>query len=389
MSGELLRWELRKLLGVPMLGIFLMLCLCFNLFFVMSERYDNAGADYLSFLVEAEGYAGGQMGPEFDAALAALPSSEYGRQLISETQGAEDILEEYDTSGLVRFYAQYYPMSGAAEELLERKFQRLQFSVEELAARDASLSLAAAGMTKPLLSSLFGTLCRLIITEGLLLAVLLALYSCGYERQHRTEASVYTTRTGRSVQAGKLIASAMTALGAYGLLAGLSLLAFSLAWRLGPIWEASMSSQFYYISALGRAFPFLSWTHFTIAGYLTATMLLGGAVVLIFHLLGFAFGLFTGNAYSGFLACVLFAALSFGAMILCGDGGFWLSYLLLQWTPIALWWGQPLWFTGLDLGSIVPFQECRTALLCWAVLAGVVLILYRRFCGKDVIEHAA
>lgn len=389
MSGALIRWELRKLFGVPMFGVFLILCLCFNLFFVFSERCENEAADYVSFVAEVEGAAGSQMGPEFDAALAALPSSEYGQRLISETRGAEDILEEYDTGQLRRFYSQYYPMSGLADELQERKFQRLQTSVEELAARDASLSVAAAGVTKPLLNSLFGTLCRLIITEGMLLAMLMALYSCGSERQSRTESSVYTTRTGRRVQAGKLIASAITALGAYGLLAGLSLLAFSFAWKLGPIWGASMSSQFYYVSSLGVAFPFISWTHFTIAGYLAATLLLGGAVVLIFHLLGFAFGLLTGNVYTGFLACMLFAAFSFGAMMACGDGGFWLAYLILQWTPVSLWWGQTLWFTGLDLGSIVSFQECRTALLCLAVLAGAVLILYCRFCRKDVIEHAA
>lgn len=389
MKRELVLWELRKLLSVPMFSVFLLICVCFNCFLILSDRYGNDGGDYVSYISEVTAEARGQMGAEFDLELEKLPSSRYKDMLISETYGKADILEDYDTAQIAGFYMRHLQITGAAAGKLENKFFRLQESVRRLADSDASMSLAAAGMTKPLLNGLFNTLCRVIITEGMILAVLLALYSCGCEGIFRTDATVYSSKTGRAVQKSKLAASAVASLAAYGLLAIVSVSVFALVWRLGPIWSASMSSQFYYVGVMGMAFPFLSWTPFTVGGYLAATLLLGAAVVLVFHLMGFSAGLLAGNTYYGFLLCFLFAALEFGVLMLSSSAGFWLLYMLLQWTPIPLWWGQNLWFTGLDFGTLIPYQECWTALFCLALLTLLIVMLYRRFYKKDVMEHAA
>lgn len=389
MRWELIRWELKKLCTVPMFAVFLLLCLGVNSFLILGNRVGNDGGSYVDYVAAVTGEIGGQMGREFDGALAQSKATAYRETLISETYGATDILERYDTSQIYEYYTSLYQISGSAAQRLERKYEWLQGSADQLAARDASLSLSAAGMTKPLLDSLFKVLCRMVITQGMILGVMMALHSYGYEGLSRTEAGVYASRTGRAVQKSKLAASAIGALAAYALLAAGSLLVFVLAWNLGPIWSASMSSQFYYVRATGVVFPFLTWSHFTVGAYLGATLLLGGAMVLIFHLLGFGAGLIMGNTYYGFVLCFLFVVLEFGALMVCGNGGFWSLYQIIQWTPIALWCGQNLWFTGLEFGPTVPYQECLAALVCLIALGLLVFVLYRRMLKKDVKEVAA
>jgi hypothetical protein len=140
------------------------------------------------------------------------------------------------------------------------------------------------------MDSLFETACHAVILEGMFLAALMALYSCGCERLNRTELSVYSTRTGRKVQYAKVTASALSILLSYLFLAAATVAVFELLWKPGLVWNASMSSQFSYYTAAIYKLPFITWIPFTVRGYLVATLALGMAVVLIFHGLGFISG---------------------------------------------------------------------------------------------------
>ncbi len=298
MRRELIAWELRKLWSLPMFPVFLLLCLVFNVLLITGSRYNN---DYVRYVSEVTERVGGQMGADFDTSLAELPQSEYRDTLIAQTAGATDIYEDYDTAQISDLYVEIYHLTGAAAAAIEQKCDKLQDSVGTLAAQDASLSLSAAGMTKPLMESLFYTACRAVILEGMLLAVLMALYSCGCEKLSRTEHIVYSTRTGRNVQYAKAAASALSALISYLVLAAATITVFVLLWKPGAVWDASMSSQFNYYIAIIYKLPFITWAPFTMRGYLAATLALSTAVLLIFHGLGFASGLLTGDAYKGFL----------------------------------------------------------------------------------------
>jgi len=386
MKGQLIHWELKKLCAVPMFWIFIALSIGFNSILILSDRY---GSDYVSYVAQVTDEIGGQMGEVFDNELAQLPDAQYKDVLIASTYGATDIFEDYRTIGIADYYRSAFMITGNAAELLERKFDSLQSSVDELAESGASLSLAAGGMTQSVYESLFHTLCRAILVEGMILAVLMALYSCGCEGLFRTSSNVYSSRTGRSIQKSKLTASAITSLIAYAAVASTSVGIFALVWRLGPIWDASMSSQFYTVNVSGVSTAFLSWTEFSAAGYLASVLLLGVVVVLVFHLIGFAAGMLTGNMYYGFLLFFLLLAFEFGLLMLFGDTGSWLLYQLSYWTPVPLWMGLNLWFTGLGISTIVQYQECWTALLWLVILGLLIFALYRRFMRKDVTEHAA
>lgn len=381
MKRELFAWELRKLWTLPMIAVFLALCALFNTLILFGSRY---GEDYVSYVANVTREIGGQMGESFDGQLSKLPNTQYKNTLTAETSGAVDIFAQFDAASIGSLYIRTYNITGAQADLLERKYEKLQNAVKLLDEQDASLSLSAAGMTKSLMDTLFQQLSRAVITEGLLLAVLMALYSSGYEGLNRTALAVYSTRTGRSIQRTKLAASSLSALLAYVLLSAFSVGLFSFLWDMGPIWNASMSSQFNYINSMGLKLPFITWAPFTVAEYLAATIGLGAAVVLLFHGFGFAAGLVVGDAYRGFILLLVCAALNFAALILAGDGARWMLYQLVQWSPITLWWFQPLWFTDMNISAILPWQEFWEAVFCTGLGAALLLLAGRYFHRKDV-----
>ena len=381
MSPRLLLHELRKLWSLPMLPIFLLLSLVFNTV-LCAASLDTSG--YLPYIRHITATVAGQMGPDFDQALARSADAPGKVRLTKETAGRTDSLEALDAASLGELYISRCQISGPAAQRLRDKYDQLAASVQLLAQQDASLSLAAAELTKPLLHALFYRLGRAVLTESLLLAVMIALYLTGFERLHRTEPLVYTSRRGRRIQLDKLGAGGLSVIVCALLLAALSTLAFAYFWRLGPIWQASMASQFNYTTSFGLRLPFIPWRPLSIAGYLAATWLLTLVVSLAFYLLSFAAGVALADAYQGFLLVLLTLALCMGLLIYSGNAADWNLFQLTSWLALALWWYQPIWFTDMGLSATLPWQEC------WSTLANVLLGLaltalsYRYFLRKDV-----
>lgn len=391
MKTELIKWEIKKLWMLPMIPVFLVLCLVFNFLMIVENRYGHPGAPYVEYVSGISEQTGSRMGFAFDLRAALLPENEYKQALLSQTGGAADIFETYDVSQLYEVYTGKFNMQGYVAEALEKKYSKLEKRVTELAERDASMDLAAAGMTKYLLDSLFERLCKAGITEGMILAVMIALYVCGREQTERTQSVVYATRRGRLIQREKAAAGLISAIALYGILMGVSIALFAAVWRLGPIWNADMSSQFYYVSDLGIKLPFVSWADFSIAGYLAAVTGLGLAVAVIFYVLSYIAGLASSSgsssyaAYKGFLSVLVFIAFNFAVIIAAGNSGWWLMYEGLLWTPVGFWWSSPVWFSELGASTLVSWQECRVAAVCMTVCALLLFASFRRFYKKEIL----
>lgn len=364
---ELVKWEIKKILSFPMIAIFLVLCIGLNLLF-MTEAFWNGGREYVQYINQVTKKIGGQMGEEFDKMASALPEREEKRFLLSDTKGKRDSFEAYQTAEIAAYYIGTFQITGFVKERLEQKYEKLQTRIEELEKRDASMSLAAAGITKMLLDHLFGKLCRFVITEGMLLAVFIALYLCGTEVQQRTHWIVYTTRTGRKIQQKKWVAGIGISLLAYGILAGTMAAGFAGIWRMGEIWKADLSSQFYMVSDLGALLPFVSWANFTIGGYLAAVLSMGAVVVFLFYNFGFLAGLLIRHTYLGFLSVILFVAINFELIMAAGNGGIWGMYEIMMWSPVGVWWESPLWFSEMGASRLVGWQECWVGGI-WGVIA--------------------
>lgn len=318
----------------------------------------NQGMDYVHYINQVTKEIGGQMGEEFDKMVEALPEREEKVRLLAETKGRVDCLEDYQTAEIAAYYIGTFRITGFIANILEHKYKKLQVRVEELARQDASMSLAAAGITNRLLDHLFERLCKTVITQGMLLAIFIALYLCGSEQMNQMHWIVYTTRKGRQIQKEKWVAGIGISLLAYGILAGCMVIGFAGIWQMGEIWDAKMSSQFYTISDLGVSLPFVSCVDFTIRGYLAAVIGMGMVVVILFYNLGYAIGLLIQHTYFGFLVILILVAINFELIMIAGNGGIWGLYEFALWSPVGVWWGSPLWFSELGVSRIVEWQEC-------------------------------
>lgn len=381
---ELVKWEIKKLLLLPMIVIFLLLCILFQFFLMAEEFFWNGEREYVRYISKVTKEIGGRMGEEFDKRAADLPDCEKKARLLAETSGRTEYLKEYPTLELADYYIGKFYMTGFVAESLERKYKKLQVRVEELAKQNVSMDLAAAGATEPLLNHLFGRLCRTFITEGMLLAVFLALYLCGSEQMQRTQWIVYTTKTGRQIMQKKWIAGIGASFLAYAVLAGSTGLGFAGIWRLGEIWNANLSSQFYMVSDLGVLLPFVSWADFTVLGYLAAVIGMGAVVVFLFYNFGFFAGLLVRHTYWGFLAVLIFAAIQLELIIMSGNGGNWGSYEILQCSPVGIWWGVPLWFSEMGASRLIWWQECWSGGIWSLLCVGLNWVGFQIFCKRDI-----
>ena len=130
----LLGWEIKKLCEMPMLFLFIILCILFNVILTASDQY---GADYVSYVKEVRDAAGSRMGAEFDQRLLKLPDEdEHKSILIEETKGAKDLFEEYDALMTARRYLGAYHMTGWVADVMEWKYQKQNQQVHRLANHD-------------------------------------------------------------------------------------------------------------------------------------------------------------------------------------------------------------------------------------------------------------
>lgn len=382
MSGRLLLWELRKLWTMPMLPIFLLLCLGFNTALLTGV---SGSADYGRYVAAASDIIGTRMGREFAWQAARLPEDPRRARLLEETAGAEDIFESYDTGETLERFTVNFFVTGTPARRLERKYQCLQQAVGRLAEEDAAMDVLAAGATAEMMNVMLRRCAMTVQGEGMVLGSLLALYVWGIERVFGTQDAVYTTRIGRKIGTVKLLAACLSGLAGYALLAVGSTAVFALVWQPGPIWAESISGQFHRVALYGVSLPFLTWKNFTVAGYLTAHLLLGAGLVLLFVLLGAASELLTGSTIGGAALMLMGTAVNLEVLLFSGNGRLWGLYQAAHWTPLALWQTGRTWFSDAGIGGIVPWQECWCLAVWLAVSTGTVCLAFRRRERKDVL----
>ena len=433
-NWDLLCWEMKKLWSQPMILVFLLLCIVFQIFLAAEDRYLEPGGDYAIYVARMTKETGRRMGREFteamdgagknmrnmdakdetlpwekqdgeeqneqrkegqdqdrqdqDGQIAVQAKGEqeplYRERFLRETADREDIFADYSCMKLADGLLRQFYITGWPARMMERKYEKQQEAVDLLAERNDFLDISSAGMTQPVADALFQTQCRMLITEAMVLAMLMALSVSGSERTARTHLTICVTRTGRKIQYVKAAAGLMSALAAYGMLAVSSIGFFALIWYPAPDWGASISSQFHHMSLVGTELPFITWKPFTIGEYLLAVVGMGAVVVMLFYGLAFCLELWIKSAWAGFVLLILLVAVNFQVIMMAGDSLQWGLYLCAQWTPAGLWWSQNQWFTDMLISGAVPWQECATAAL-WTVLCLILLaVSFHHMMKEDI-----
>lgn len=380
----ILKEELRKMAFVPMMWVFLAICLMLNIGMIFLYRQKIVEYSYFSYVGDTASVTGNMLGKEFSERLWAMPASPEKRRLVSETGNATSIYKDYDAKALGDAYIGLYGMEGTGAQLLTAKYQRLQSAVERLDQAGAEFSLYGAGATVQMHHLLFGVVMRAAITECCVLAALIMLYLCGYEYQNRTEAAVYTTKVGRRVYKYKFAAGMLAAAASFAGITGGTLFVYFRVFDYSKLWDCSVSSGFNYISGMIGVKPFLTWVPFTIRGYLAAMAGAGLVLTLIFALMGALIGFLSRNAYVGVLLFFLLDLAMMAMPYLFSKAGIWSWYFLLQFSPVRLWFVQPEWFTDLGSVSVIPFHETAGILFNVLFWGSLLFLAWQYVKRKDV-----
>lgn len=379
---RIMAYEWRKLFRLPAMWAFLALCLAFNgLLIGALSPYDRALFNETSTAAEALGH---RVDEHFLTGLSALPETENRSLLLQSADGMEDIFETYDTGVLADFYAGVVEKSPLAVEWMIWKYGQLAERVEHLARTDAALDLYAGPVTHGSHQFLFGSLFRAILCESAILAMLGTLYLLSYEGLHRADGLACSTRTGRKLQRVKVLAALPASAALYGLLAVCTLIPYFLLYDYDGIWDASVSSQFNYLTDMLVVRPFLTWGDFTVAQYLAAALALGTVLTAAFSLLASVCGVLVRNPY---LAALVLGGVCFGGLGLVsvlGELGWWAAYLIACFQPVMIWLSCNAWFTELGLNAVLPWQETIAVGLSLLLLSGGTILALRRFERKDV-----
>lgn len=376
-------YEWRKLFRLPALWAFLVLSLLFNALLICTlSEWDRT---FFNDTLADAALLGQRVDQAFCDGLAALPETENRTVLLQSVTGLEDSFETYDTDILKDFYTDVVKNSPTAVSWMAWKYDALSARVEHLAQTDAGMDLYAGPVTQGSHQFLFGTLMRSLLGETAIAAMLGTLYLLGYEEMHRTESLACASRTGRNLRRTKVLASLGASLVLLALVAVPTLGLYFARFDYGGIWDASVSSQFNYLSDMMLIRPFLTWGDFTVAEYLAAALALGAALTVAFSLLAALCGTLVRSPYVAALVLGLLCFGGLGITSVLGNLPLWVGYVLSCFQLPLVWISCNAWFTELGLNAVLPWQETiATAGNLLLLGAGTALAL-RRFRRKDVL----
>lgn len=160
---RLAAYEGRKLLTLPVLWVFLVLCLAFN-GLLIGTNLD--GRDFLNEASSAARALGQRVDEGFSAGLAQRPATENRAVLQEAVQGMTNLYQDYDLTPLSDFYQDYVKNSPLAARAMAQKYDRLAQRVDHLAQTGADMDLYAGPVTYKSHQFLFCTLLRAVMGEG-------------------------------------------------------------------------------------------------------------------------------------------------------------------------------------------------------------------------------
>ena len=300
-----------------------------------------------------------------------IPTS-LNSDLDTTTPFPTNVFESHNTNEIAESYISFFELTGRVAERMSAKYDALQIAAEERAVDGDSFSAYFGERTYDMHMHLFhgfGLMGRLLF-QGLLLAVLITLFSVGYEQANHTEYSIYATKTGRHILRYKIAASLVASIGIYAILTMATLAVYFSVFDYSNVWSGSVSSGFNFISDLTGNRPFVTWQSFTVATYLLASLGVSVVLIICFSLMGVIVGTLTKNTYIGFLVVAL-ANVIFMILPMIIPRNLHTHYISFH-TPILLWLNSRLWFT--DGGFITLWRNFEL----WGT--GISLLILTALC---------
>ena len=377
------KYEVKKLLSSISIWGLLLFFLIFNLFLVWGTQW-NVYPEFVSEVAETTGVV---LGDDFSERIDELSVSPEEREMLDflkeDTIEAVDHFDDYDITYVGEAYLNAIETNDYVENKMRTKYAAMQDVVHQKGKEDEALSLAHASATAHMHKTLFDTIIGWLIIEGMILSILIALFSAGFEKTNETEGIVFTTQTGRNVQINKLAASLVVGLGSYLLLTFVTLLAYFIVHDYSTLWQSYVSNIFNYRNDIIAGYrPFVTWQSHTILSYLLSKIGITLGLLVSFILSTFIVEMVIRNSYISFLIILIFNAIFIVLPMVLSNSklGF---YAILS--PVWLWLKHSVWFTDGDVDIMWKNFEIIGTSHSIVILILVISFVFYRFRRRDLL----
>lgn len=381
---RLLVFEFKKLLEQPMIIGFLVLCLVFNMAWVMSVDLNK---NYLEAVQTFSSANGSKVTEKTIEQVKEVSQDSTSKRLLQSLENSKDELIHTSGSQLGDKVIDFYQVTGKFKSDLEKKYELLETSIQALANQQAGADLAVVGETMSFFTFIRNVLLKLLLAEGLIFSLLVGLFASTSESMTKTNKIIFTTKTGRKVQVSKYISGLLLSILFFTLVVLVTFLFFNLFYPLGTIWHSSMSTQFHfnvYFPGL-LELPFITWLPMTLATHTLFSILLSLLLIVVCFSCHFVMGLWVDHLFKGFVVTVGIVAFHKIVVISAMSRGNWSVFKYLMFSPIEVWENQGYWFTEMGPFSILPFQESLVVAVSLIALLVVLSLTYKSYPKKEVL----
>ena len=377
------KYEVKKLFSSISIWGLLLFFLIFNLFLVWGTQW-NVYPEFVSEVAETTGVV---LGDDFSERIDELSVSPEEREMLDflkeDTIEAVDHFDDYDITYVGEAYLNAIETNDYVEKKMRTKYAAMQDVVHQKGKEDEALSLAHASATAHMHKTLFDTIIGWLIIEGMILSILIALFSAGFEKTNETEGIVFTTQTGRNVQINKLAASLVVGLGSYLLLTFVTLLAYFIVHDYSTLWQSYVSNIFNYRNDIIAGYrPFVTWQSHTILSYLLSKIGITLGLLVSLILSTFIVEMVIRNSYISFLIILIINAIFIVLPMVLSNStlGF---YAILS--PVWLWLKHSVWFTDGDVDIMWKNFEIIGTSHSIVILILVISFVFYRFRRRDLL----
>ena len=375
--------EFKKLLEQRIIGVFILLCVVFNLLMIINIGFDQS---YLKDVTAFKHEQGQLISPTSIETAEKLPFSKNQQRLVNELSEAEDVFSHLFYQELEEQVIDHYQVTGKMSQNLGNKYQQLEPVIKKLSQEKDALDIAAAGDTMNYFTYIRNVLFRMILLEGIIFAVLIGLYSSTSEKLTKTEALVFTSKRGRKIQYSKFLSGLGLVVLFYFLNTFIVLFSFQMTESLADLWQSSVSTQFHlniYMPDI-LELPFITWIPLTLWGYIMASAVLGLFIIIFIYSSQFLVGLYFNHIFKGFVFTIFLIALHKLVRLYAFRLGWWTIFTGVNFSPIAIVENQSYWFTEMGIFSIIPLQETVVVVSSCLILGLLILPVSRLYSRKEV-----
>ncbi|MCL2627918.1 MAG: hypothetical protein FWD44_04375 [Oscillospiraceae bacterium] len=395
---NLLKHEIVKLLRSPAIYGFLVACLAINAFIVFASSRNY----YIDYMNEVSEITGTLYGEDYLERLQSVSETDdYGyiswryMEVLGAAESAGNIFADGNGGREIKnaLANGEIPLSDTAIKIQLWKYELLTPVIEAKAERDDGASVYFGPYTAGIHNAIFGGAGNIGIgmitaAQTCVFFILIMLWTLGFETMSGTDLVVWSTKTGRRLIQGKIIAALTIGTGFF-------LITYAVTYGLtfavndySVVWSQNVSAQYNMVwDQHFKWLPVITWKSMTIGEYFfagTGIALLNGIVAA---LIAIPFGLLIRNTYVAFCSIVGIILMHYLLVMYASQSEGTIPFIwnISMIFPLLQVISSSIWFTDGGTRMLLPHFETLYPLICMLLLCPVIIISIKKFLRKEIV----